>query len=339
MRLCDENYQIKHENRDLEDKLKLLSARIMRVSSAGALKKFKSTDGLSQSSKENDEHVAKLLAPKRRPNTVPNVNELLSENEALKAANHDLQSKHLELEARCKELDAKMFDETKKLVNATMDAKSQKRKTEKYEMQVKHLKAEKREIERKLESFTEDSRRKIDALRSALDDERATNERLTDQASEVDRNKKHLHEMKEQILQLQVEKGSLKVQQENFTKLIEESASNMAVLDDLRHQNEVLQSRVQYEKAENDALKGCQAHLLVKVQELQDQNDQLSVSCEGLKGKLEFFTNENVSLELRLRDVEATLGNRTVKGELSIFLSEKKIKTASVCLSEKIPQT
>lgn len=41
-----------------------------------------------------------------------------------------------------------------------------------------------------------------------------------------------------------------------------------------------------------------------KLQKLQDENDTATVENGGLKSKLEYYTNENISLELRLRDVE-----------------------------------
>lgn len=196
LQLCDENYQIKHENRDLKERLKVLTTRIMRVSSTGLMKKFKSVDGLSHSSKENDN--CQIGRPPRRPNSqrtlksrnesrerdqflenvllsaIPGarsrnaqsatqkarIEELQQEVEKGKQEIEELKVKNGEWEVKFKELDAKFFDETKKLVAANMAVKSLKRKAEKYEVQVKQLKTEKRELENKLDVTIENERKK-----------------------------------------------------------------------------------------------------------------------------------------------------------------------------------
>lgn len=197
LQLCDENYQIKHENRDLKEKLKVLTTRIMRVSSTGIMKKFKSVDGLSHSSKENENENCKIGHPTRRPSSqrplksrnesrereqflenvlnalpggrgrkppsaseVNRIEELQEEVEKGKREIEELKSKVGEWETNFKELDSKLFDETKKLVAANMAVKSLKRKAEKYEMQVKQLKSEKRELENKLDNTMESERKK-----------------------------------------------------------------------------------------------------------------------------------------------------------------------------------
>lgn len=97
----------------------------------------------------------------------------------------------------------------------------------------------------------------------------------------------------------------MKVQQENFTKLLEESASHKADLDDLLFKNDSLQKKVSHERSEQQVLMHSQELLLGKLKALQDQNDSLSVEVEGVKSKLDYYTNENISLELRLRDMES----------------------------------
>lgn len=202
LQLCDENYQIKHENKDLKERLKVLTTRIMRISSAGLMKKFKSVDGLSHSSKENDNENCTIgAASRRRPasqRTLKSRNdsrerdgveffenllfgslnsgsrskktqssadahrmtELQNDLEKSTKEIEELKIKNSDLEDKFKDLDAKIFDETKKNVAANMAVKSLKRKAEKYEVQVKQLKAEKRELENKLDLTIETERKK-----------------------------------------------------------------------------------------------------------------------------------------------------------------------------------
>lgn len=141
-------------------------------------------------------------------------------------------------------------------------------------------------------------------LKDALDKEKLKIDRLVEQNVELETNKKQILLLKEQIIQLESEKTSLKVQQENFTKLLEESASHKADLDDLLFKNDSLQKTVSHEKSEQQVLMHSQELLLGKLKALQDQNDSLSVEVEGVKSKLDYYTNENISLELRLRDME-----------------------------------
>lgn len=96
----------------------------------------------------------------------------------------------------------------------------------------------------------------------------------------------------------------MRVQQENFTKLIEESASYKSTFNDLLTQNEKLKKDISHEKSEQQVILHSQELLLGKLQKLQDENDAATVENGGLKSKLEYYTNENISLELRLRDVE-----------------------------------
>lgn len=215
LQLCDENYQVKHENKELTEKLKLLSTKIMRVSSASlTIRRFKSVDMLSQgsSNRENQEEgegevgettkSKKVKGTGKRPalkakneldrdqflegvwnvvqggsqdipgskrvnsksekqSYIDRISELQQELETKKDECDDIKNKNFDLEVKIKEMDAKMFEETKKLVAVNMEVKSIKRKAEKYELQVKHLKQERRELERKLESTIETERKRF----------------------------------------------------------------------------------------------------------------------------------------------------------------------------------
>lgn len=332
MQLCDENYNIKHEKRKLEDRLKLMSARVMRVGSAGSMKKFKSVDVLSQgSSKENDEPVKELRPARNKSNVsnlVENCGKLEAELKSCRVENDGLQKKNSELEGKVKDLDEKLFEETKKLVSIGMDSKSHKRKAEKYEMQVKHLKEDKRELEKKIDRLRDDQNRTIEALKSTLEDEKIKNERLTEQFVEFDMNRKQVMDLKQQIVELEIEKSAQKVQQENFSKLVEETAKARKHVQDFQEKNDALLRQLGHERAENEALKGSQAHLLHKVMEIQNQNDELVMQVEGLKGKLEYFSDENVSLVLRLNDVESHRGELREKLSSHQQAKKKQILTA-----------
>lgn len=94
------------------------------------------------------------------------------------------------------------------------------------------------------------------------------------------------------------------MQQENFSKLIEESASYKATLKELSVENDKLRKDISHERSEQQVILHSQELLLGKLQKLQDENDKVTVENGGLKSKLEYYTNENISLELRLRDVE-----------------------------------
>lgn len=144
----------------------------------------------------------------------------------------------------------------------------------------------------------------LEELKNTWNEERIKIERLVEQNEELEANRKQILLMKEQIIQLESEKSSLRVQQENFTKLLEESASYKATLDELLSQNEKLRKEISHEKSEQQVIFHSQELLLGKLQKLQDESDATIVENEGLKSKLEYYTNENVSLELRLRDVE-----------------------------------
>lgn len=209
LQLCDENYQVKHENRELTEKLKLLSTKIMRVSSASlTIRRFKSVDMLSQgsSNRENQEEcvaeskkvkgsgkrpalkakneldreqfldgvwnviqggsqdipgVKRMNAKAEKQSYIDRISELQQELETKKDECDDLKNKNFDLEVKVKEMDAKMFDETKKLVAVNMEMKSIKRKAEKYELQVKHLKQERRETEKKFETTIEIERKRF----------------------------------------------------------------------------------------------------------------------------------------------------------------------------------
>uniref|UniRef100_A0A336LQA3 CSON012004 protein n=1 Tax=Culicoides sonorensis TaxID=179676 RepID=A0A336LQA3_CULSO len=366
LQLCDENYQIKHENKELTDKLKLLSTKIMRVSSASlTIRRFKSVDMISQGSSNRENHEdcddgaiqdgtgsgkskkinsstnktlkrpalkakneldreqfldgvwnviqggsqdipgsKKTNMKAEKQSYIDLIAELQQELEMKKEEYDDLKNKSFDLEVKLKELDANMFEETKKLVAANMEIKSVKRKAEKYELQVKHLKQERRELEKKLEATIENDKKRMEELKSTLDEEKIKIERLVEQNEELESNRKQILLLKEQIIQLESEKSSLRVQQENFTKLIDESASYKATLDELLSQNEKLRKDISHEKSEQQVIFHSQELLLGKLQKLQDENDSLTVENEGLKSKLEYYTNENISLELRLRDVE-----------------------------------
>lgn len=214
LQLCDENYQIKHENRDLTEKLKLLSTKIMRVSSASlTIRRFKSVDMLSQGSSNRENHedcegetgdakpTKKVKAGKRpalkakneldrdqfldgvwnviqggsqdipggkrmnpkaeKQSYIDRISELQQELDTKKEECDEMKNKNFDLEVKVKEMDAKMFEETKKLVAANMEIKSIKRKAEKYELQVKHLKQERREMEKKLETTIENEKKRF----------------------------------------------------------------------------------------------------------------------------------------------------------------------------------
>lgn len=208
LQLCDENYQIKHENKSLNEKLKLMSTKIMRVSSASlTIRRFKSVDMISQGSSNRENHEdcegepnsnpdgivkKRSKGDKRRALQVKNeldqeqffdgvwnvmqggsqdisggkrnslklerqsyiyrISELQKELGEKKEECNDLKNKNVDLEVKVKEMDSKIFEETKKLVAANMEIKSIKRKAEEYELQVKHLKQERRELESKYET-------------------------------------------------------------------------------------------------------------------------------------------------------------------------------------------
>lgn len=92
---------------------------------------------------------------------VDRINELQQELDSKKEECEDLKNKNFDLIAKNDELDSKIFEETKKLVTANMEMKSLKRKAEKYELQAKHLKEEKREIEKKYESTLSAEKKKF----------------------------------------------------------------------------------------------------------------------------------------------------------------------------------
>ncbi|XP_063709419.1 uncharacterized protein LOC134837952 [Culicoides brevitarsis] len=379
LQLCDENYKIKHDNKDLNEKLKLLSTKIMRVSSASlTIRRFKSVDMLSQGSSNRENHedcedgndIQKPNSKKEKRQVlkvkneldrdqfldgvlnviqggsqdiqggkrvkavkqsyIDRISELQQELETKKEECDEIRNKNFDLEVKLKEMDAKMFEETKKLVVANMEIKSIKRKAEKYELQVKHLKQERRELERKLETTIENEKKRYDDLRSTLDNEKNKIDRLVEQNEELEANRKQILMLKEQIIQLESEKSSLRVQQENFTKLVEESASYKAILEDLTSQNDRLRHDIAHEKSEQQVIFHSQELLLGKLQKLQDENDAATVENEGLKSKLEYYINENISLELRLRDVE--------QSKIELLQQIKKSQTAKVenrCASGK----
>lgn len=124
--------------------------------------------------------------------------------------------------------------------------------------------------------------------------------KLTNQSKQLEELRRHVDSLREQLIESESEKQSLKTQQERFALLLKESVHQGDRIQTLKEKNQLLQTQLNEAKANEMAVVHSKAELVEKIIRIQDENDRISIELEGLRSLL-VQDNEykNTALEVK----------------------------------------
>lgn len=111
-------------------------------------------------------------------------------------------------------------------------------------------------------------------------------QKLSLQLKQVDGLKRQIEDLREQLIESESEKQSLKTQQERFALLLKESVHQGDRIQTLKDKNILLQSQLDDARANEMALTHSKNDLVEKIIKIQDENDRISIELEGLRSLL-----------------------------------------------------
>lgn len=106
------------------------------------------------------------------------------------------------------------------------------------------------------------------------------------QLKQIDGFRKQIDDLREQLIESESEKQSLKTQQERFALLLKESVHQGDRIQTLKDKNCLLQSQLDEAKTNEMAVMHSKTELVDKIIKIQDENDRISIELEGLRSLL-----------------------------------------------------
>lgn len=119
-----------------------------------------------------------------------------------------------------------------------------------------------------------------------LSDEQERTKKLSLQLKQIDGFRKQIDDLREQLIESESEKQSLKTQQERFALLLKESVHQGDRIQTLKDKNCLLQSQLDEAKTNEMAVMHSKTELVDKIIKIQDENDRISIELEGLRSLL-----------------------------------------------------
>lgn len=123
-------------------------------------------------------------------------------------------------------------------------------------------------------------------LHQTLTEEEEKTKKLSLQLKQVDGLKRQIEDLREQLIESESEKQSLKTQQERFALLLKESVHQGDRIQTLKDKNVLLQTQLDDAKANEMAMTHSKNDLVEKIIKIQDENDRISIELEGLRSLL-----------------------------------------------------
>lgn len=133
-----------------------------------------------------------------------------------------------------------------------------------------------------------------------LKDEEEKAEKLLQQGKQIDGLKRQIKDLREQLIESDSEKQSLKTQQERFALLLKESVHQGDRIQVLKDKNSFLQSQLDEAKTNEMAVLHSKSELVEKIIHIQNENDRISIELEGLKSRSKFLNQENEYLTTKV---------------------------------------
>lgn len=119
-----------------------------------------------------------------------------------------------------------------------------------------------------------------------LKDEEERTKKLSLQLKQIDGFRKQIEDLREQLIESESEKQSLKTQQERFALLLKESVHQGDRIQTLKDKNSLLQLHLDEAKTNEMAVMHSKTELVDKIIKIQDENDRISIELEGLRSLL-----------------------------------------------------
>ncbi|XP_055610580.1 coiled-coil domain-containing protein 39-like isoform X2 [Uranotaenia lowii] len=179
---------------------------------------------------------------------------------------------------------------------------------------------------------TEEDDEKRAHLEERIRNEKDNNEKLFE---EVQRGKRIIDEMKQQMSEIEIERDFLQRQQENFTKLLDENKLLRFQLDEVRAHGDELSLQLENVQEAEVVAKAAQQQLLERLKALQADNDQLLVSLEGLRSENGSLMEERNILE----DCYKTLQVQFQKDARFTAVERAECEVQTIPVEEKLHET
>lgn len=139
-----------------------------------------------------------------------------------------------------------------------------------------------------------------------LKDEEEKASKLLQQSKQIEGFKRQIEDLREQLIESDSEKQSLKTQQERFALLLKESVHQGDRIQVLKDKNTLLQSQLDEAKTNEMAVLHSKAELVEKIIFVQNENDRISIELEGLKSRSKFLNQENEYLTTKMTTLKRT---------------------------------
>lgn len=123
-------------------------------------------------------------------------------------------------------------------------------------------------------------------VKQKLKEELERTKKLKLQLKPIDGYCKQIEDLKEQLIESETEKKTLKSQQERFALLLKESVHQGDRIQTLKDKNTHLQSKLDEAKANEMSVTHAKCELVEKIIKIQDENDRISIELEGLRSLL-----------------------------------------------------
>lgn len=145
-----------------------------------------------------------------------------------------------------------------------------------------------------------------------LNEEEEKSKKLSLQVKQIEGFRKQIDDLREQLIESESEKHSLKTQHERFALLLKESVHQGDRIQTLKEKNSLLQSQLDEAKANEMAVTHSKAELVDKILKIQDENDRISIELEGLQSLLaqddeyrnnKQFQSKHIDKRLNFQDV------------------------------------
>lgn len=160
-------------------------------------------------------------------------------------------------------------------------------------------------------------------MKHKLQEEEEKTTKLTANVKQIDSLRRQIEQLREQLIESESEKQSLKTQQERFALLLKESVHQGDRIQKLKDKNQLLESQLEEARGNEAAISHSKNELVDKIMRIQDENDRISIELEGLRSLLV----QDKDNEYRLKK-ERELQRTEPKSHLQdVGLAEKNRKT------------
>lgn len=116
-------------------------------------------------------------------------------------------------------------------------------------------------------------------------------------------------ELRSQLVEAELDRQSLRTQQERFSLILKESATQNERTHALKEKISSLQSKLDEAKSNEIAVLHSTSELVDKIIHLQDENDKIFIELEGFRSRSKFLNEENEFLTEKISRINL-LDNR-----------------------------